>query len=136
MMEAYPDTETGNGWNVTLEIGPYPTSDNTCTLWRSTFVENNVLRGVKDYRFCRGHGADDIYTDEGGDVTLGARWIHDVLVTSFKYKGVFAVHLMRMRGDTLEEEIVISDDDPAVKDVPLTVQPRSMHIMRMKKLSI
>ncbi|CAF5104423.1 unnamed protein product, partial [Rotaria sp. Silwood1] len=39
-MEAYPEGEIGSGWNVTLEIGPYPMTDESCTTWRNTFTEN------------------------------------------------------------------------------------------------
>ena len=135
-MEAYPDGEAGNGWNVTLEIGLYPEADNSCTIWRSTFTEHGIVQTIKDYRFCRGCGADDLYIDEGGGVTIGARWIHDVLVSPFKYKGVYAVSMMRMRGIILEEEILITDDPPiSSEDVVVSARPNSIHLMRMQKLS-
>lgn len=132
-VEAYPEGETGTGWNVTLEIGPYPATDYTCTVWRSIFSEHGVIQTTKDYRFCRGCGADDLYIDEGGNVTIGSRWIADVLVSPFKYKGVYAVDQMRMRGDILEEEILITDDNPAIDNVVVSVRPQSIHMMRFRK---
>jgi hypothetical protein len=136
VIEAYPEGEAGSGWNVTLEIGSYPMVDNSCTIWRSIFSEYGVVQGTKDYRFCRGYGVDDLYTDEGGGVTIGARWINNVLVSPFKYKDVFAISSMRMRGDILEEEIIITDDNPAKENVVVSVRPKSIHLMTMKKRSV
>ncbi|CAF2813705.1 unnamed protein product [Rotaria sp. Silwood2] len=135
VMEAYPESELGSGWNVTLEIGPYPMVDESCTKWRSTFTENGVVQAIKDYRFCRGHGAEDLYTDEGGGVTIAAQWINNVLVSPFKYKGVFAVHRMQMRGDVLEEETLIVDDTQASPDVVVSIRAHSIHLIKMKKIS-
>jgi hypothetical protein len=135
VVEAYPDGELGSGWNVTLEIGLYPMVDGSCTTWKSTFTENGAVQTVKDYRFCRGRGATDLFIDEGDGVTIGAKWINDVLVSPFKYKDVIAVASMRLRGDILEEEILITDDKPAIKDVVVSIQAHSIHLMRMKKVS-
>ncbi|CAF1323643.1 unnamed protein product [Rotaria sp. Silwood1] len=134
-MEAYPEGEIGSGWNVTLEIGPYPITDESCTTWRNTFTENGIVQGIKDYRFCRGYGAEDLYTDEGGGVTIAAQWIDDVLVSPFKYKGVFAVHRMQMRNDVLEEETLITDDNQASPEVVVSIRARSIHRIKMKKIS-
>ena len=136
IVEAYPEGEEGSGWNVTLEIGAYPMVDNTCTVWRSVFSEHGVIQGTKNYRFCRGRGAEDLYIDEGGGVTIGARWINDVLVSPFKYLGVFAVSSMRIRGEILEEEIIITEDKPAKENVVVSVRPNSIHLMTMKQISV
>ena len=134
-IEAYPEGEAGHGWNVTLEIGEYPTIADMCTVWRSVFTENGTIRAVKDYRFCRGCGIDDLYIDEGANVTIAAQWIKDVLVSPFKYKGVFALSSMRIRGDILEEEIYITEDNPAVDNVVVSVKAQSIHLMRMKRMN-
>ncbi|CAF3975488.1 unnamed protein product, partial [Rotaria sordida] len=121
--EAYPKGTLGNGWNVTFEIGPYPMVDNNCTMWRSIFKENGTIKLTKDNRFCREHGPDDLYIYDGsGGVKVAVQWIHNMLVSSFKYNGVFAVATMRMRGDILEEEILITGDNPAIKDVMVSVR--------------
>ncbi|CAF4309044.1 unnamed protein product [Rotaria socialis] len=135
VLEAYPEGEQGSGWNVTLEIGPYPMTDGACTIWRSTLLENNIRQGLKDYRFCRGRGADDLFIDEGSGVTISAQWINDVLVSPFKYKGVFAVSSMRMRGDVLEEEILITEDKPGIEDVVVSIRANSIHLMKMRRIS-
>ncbi|CAM2696671.1 unnamed protein product [Rotaria socialis] len=119
VLEAYPEAEQGSGWNVTLEIGPYPMTDGACTIWRSTLLENNIRQGLKDYRFCRGRGADDLFTDEGSGVTISAQWINDVLVSPFKYKGVFAV----------------SKDKPGIEDVVVSIRAKSIHLMKMRRIS-
>ncbi|CAF3735461.1 unnamed protein product [Rotaria sp. Silwood1] len=136
VVEAYPEGETGAGWNVTLEIGTYPIVGDSCTIWRSIFTENGILQATKDYRFCRGRDPDDLFIDEGGGVKIAAQWINDVLVSPFKYKGVFAVSSMRMRGNILEEEILITDDNPSIENVVVSVRARSIHLMTMRRRSI
>ncbi|CAF1373932.1 unnamed protein product, partial [Rotaria sordida] len=127
VIEAYPEGVLGNGWNVTFEIGPYPTVDNSCTTWRSIFKENGTIKDTKDNRLCRGRGPDDLYIEDGrsGD-KVAVRWIHNVLVSSFKFNGVFAVVSMRMRGDILEEEILITDDSPAIQNVMVSVRVHNL----------
>ncbi|CAF3947411.1 unnamed protein product, partial [Rotaria sordida] len=136
--EAYPKGTLGNGWNVTFEIGPYPMVDNNCTMWRSIFKENGTIKLTKDNRFCREHGPDDLYIYDGSSgVKVAVQWIHNMLVSSFKYNDVFAVATMRMRGDILEEEILITGDNPAIKDVMvvhLLDLPNEMLFNILKKL--
>ncbi|CAF1470077.1 unnamed protein product [Rotaria sordida] len=135
--EAYPKGTLGNGWNVTFEIGPYPMVDNNCTMWRSIFKENGTIKLTKDNRFCREHGPDDLYIYDGsGGVKVAVQWIHNMLVSSFKYNGVFAVATMRMRGDILEEEILITGDNPAIKDVMVSVRTHSIHLKTMRRMSM
>lgn len=134
-MEAYPEGEIGHQWNVTLEIGSYPSSDFTCTKRRSIFTMNGTVQGIKDYRFCRGCGEEDLYIDEGNDVTIRCKWINDVLVSPFKYQGFYAISMMRMRGDILEEQILITDDIPAEDNRVVSVKSKSLHLMTMKRIS-
>jgi hypothetical protein len=125
----------GHGWNVKFEIGPYPMIDNKCTTWRSIFTDNGIVQITKDYRFCRGRSADDLYIDEGVG-TVAVQWINDVLVSPFKFAGVFAVASLRMRGDILEEEIVMTADNPAVKDTLVSVRAHSIHLKKMRRISV
>jgi hypothetical protein len=136
ILEAYPEGEAGAGWNVTLEIGIYPVVNDSCTIWRSIFTDNGTLQATKDYRFCRGRIDDDLFIDEGGGVKIAAQWINDVLVSPFKYKGVFAVSSMRMRGEILEEEILITDDNSSIEGVVVSVRAHSIHLMTMRRMSI
>jgi hypothetical protein len=73
VLKTYPTSLGDPELNVTMEIGPYPMVDNSCTIWRNTYEEHGIVQHIKDYRFCRGRGADDLYTDEGNNVTIAAR---------------------------------------------------------------
>jgi hypothetical protein len=118
---------------VTREIEGIPAADNTCTKFRTTYTENSVVKGVKDYRLCRGTGADDLFIDEGHGIKLTARWIGDVLVSPFKYDNILLISSMRLRGDVLEEEILSVEDKPAIKGVqPLL--PRSIQRLELKRV--
>jgi hypothetical protein len=121
--------------DVLLEIGLYPTIDNTCAMWRYTYSEDGKVQAVKDYRLCRGHGADDLVIDEGNGVKLATRWIGGVLVTPFKYDNLFLVSSTRMRGDILEEEILTVDDKPAING-PQSMHTRAIQRIEMKRVKV
>lgn len=104
---------------VTREIGAFPTADNTCSIWKTTYSEAGVVKQVKDYKLCRGTGSEDIYVDEGDGLKLTARIIGDALITPFKFGNTLLVSTIRLRGETLEEEILTVDDKPAA----IGVQP-------------
>jgi hypothetical protein len=133
VLKTYPTSLGGPEVNVTMEIGPYPMVDHSCTVWRNTYVEHGVVQQIKDYRFCRGNGADDLYTDEGNNVTIAARWIDNVLVAPFKYKGFFLVVYDRMVGDVLEEEILTVEDQPAADNV-VSMRPLTIHLIKLKRI--
>jgi hypothetical protein len=135
VIEAYPEGQFGDGWHKTIVIGSYPMADETCTTWNSTFTEHGVLQLIKDYRFCRGRGATDLYIDEGSGATLAVQWINHVLVSPFKYNGVFTVASMRIRGDTLEEEIIIADDKPGAENSVVSMRAQSIHLIKMKRIT-
>lgn len=103
--------------DVLMEIGGVPMADNTCAAWRTTYSEGGAVKGVKDYKLCRGTGADDLFIDEGNGIKLTARWIGEVLVTPFKYDNLMLMTTNRLRRDVLEQEIITIDDQPAVKGV-------------------
>jgi hypothetical protein len=102
---------------VVREIGPFPAADNTCTTFKTTYLEAGEVKATKDYRLCRGTGATDLYIDEGDGVKLASKWIGDVLVSPFKYNDLLLIATTRVRGDTMEEEILTVDDKPAIKGV-------------------
>jgi hypothetical protein len=110
-------------------------TDETCTILSSTFTEHGVLQLTKDYRLCRGHGATDLYIDEGTGGVLTVQWINDVLIASFKYKGLFTVSSLRMRGDTLEEEIIIAEDKPTTENKVESIRTQSIHLIKMKRIT-
>lgn len=87
-------------------------------------------------RFCRIYGADDLYLEDGGGVPVGVPWINDVLVSPFKYMGVFHIASLRMRGDILEEELITTDGNPTEENIMVSVQPNRIHSKRTRKLSM
>jgi hypothetical protein len=102
---------------VERDVGPWPAADSTCANLKTVYREGGVVRGEKAYRLCRGTGAEDLYVDEGDGVRLGARLLGGVLVSPFKYDSTLLVSSMRLRGDTLEEEILTVRDKPAGQGV-------------------
>jgi hypothetical protein len=118
---------------VTMEIGTFPTKDNACATWKTTYNESGKAEVVKDYKLCRGTGASDLYIDEGDGVRLPARVIGETLVSTFKYGDTLLIATMRMRGDTLEEEILTADDKPAVKGVQPMV-PKGIQRIELKRV--
>jgi len=118
--------------DVVMEIGAFPTRDNTCGTWKTTYSEAGAVKQVKDYKICRGTGADDLYIDEGG-VKLAARIIGDALITPFKSDNVLLVSTMRLRGETLEEEILTVDDKPAITGVQ-PMQAKGVQRMELKRV--
>jgi hypothetical protein len=119
---------------VTREIGTIPTTDSTCAALRTTYREGGAVRGVKEYKLCRGHGTDDWYVDEGGGLTLAARWLGDALISPFKYDSLLLISTMRLRDDVLEEEILTVTDRPAVQG-PLSLTARGIQRLRMRRVS-
>lgn len=118
--------------DVLLEIGPLPAANKTCATWRNTYSEAGVTKQVKDYKLCRGESADDLYLDEGGNVRLAARWMDDVLLIPFKYDKQLLISSTRLRGDTLEEEIMVIDDTDTSKGIQ-SLRPRSIQRLTYRR---
>lgn len=102
---------------VVREVGPPLTANNTCTAWKTSYLERDTVRAVKDYRLCRGASEKDLYFDEGRDVHLASAWLGDVLVTPFKVDKLLLIASVRLRGTTMEEEILTVDDLPAASGI-------------------
>ena len=135
VMEAYPEGQLGAGWNATWEIGSYPMVANSCTTWRIVYTENGVVKQNKDNRFCRGSDPDDLFISESGGGKVAVQWINDMAVSPMKSGGVFAVVTLRMHGDTLEEQVLVTDDNPAVPNVIVSMRAHSFHTLRLKRKS-
>lgn len=121
----YPTRAGASAVDVTIELGALPAADSSCVPWKTTYREQGLVRGVKDYRLCRGTGPDDYAVDEGGGVVLPARLLGDVLVSAFKTGSLLLVTHLRVQGDTLTEEIMTIDDRPA-GDGLVTMRPRGI----------
>lgn len=124
---------TGQGRvEVSREIGPYPAADSTCSTWTTTYYENGVQRGVKDYRLCRGMGPQDLYVDEGDGIRLTAGWLGDVLATPFKVGDLFLVAMTRVDGESMVEEILTVDDLPATAGV-VPLRPKNLQRLTFRR---
>lgn len=118
---------------VTREIGSFPTADNSCTMFKTTYSEGGVVKQVKDYKLCRGTGAEDLFIDEGNGTKLTAKLIGDALVSPFKYGNSLLISTMRLRGETLEEEILTVDDKPATMGV-LPMNAKGIQRLELKRV--
>ncbi|WP_396202688.1 hypothetical protein [Gemmatimonas sp.] len=118
---------------VTMELGAVPTADGQCVPWKTTYSERDTVRATKNYRLCRGTGAQSLYVDEGDGVTLQTSLLGDVLVSSFKAGRVLLVTHLRVRGDTLEEEIITAEDLPATEGV-VTMRSRSIQRLQLTRV--
>lgn len=119
---------------VTREIGAFPTKDNSCTMFKTTYSEGGTVKQVKDYKLCRGTGADDLFIDEGDGTKLAAKLIGDALVSPFKYGNILLISTMRLRGETLEEEILTVDDKPATMGV-LPMNAKGIQRLELKRVT-
>jgi hypothetical protein len=119
--------------SVAVELGALPTTDNRCVPWKTTYTERDTVRGVKDYRLCRGTGAGDLFVDEGGGVKLTAQLLGDVLVSAFKTGRFLLTTHLRVRGDTLVEEIYSIDDKPAT-DGLVTMPVKSIQRLTLTRV--
>lgn len=115
--------------DVTREIGPLPAA-NGCTPWKTTYREGGQVRQVKDYRLCR--EGDAWFVDEGDGVRLTARFLDDVLMSSFKYGNLILVVRTEVRGGVMEEDIMTVDDQPATAGI-VSLAPRSVQRLRLTK---
>ena len=102
-------------------------------MWKTTYSEGGQVKTVKDYKLCRGTGASDLYIDEGGGVRLPARVIGEALVIPFKADEVLLVSTMRLRGETLEIEILTIDDKPAIKGVQPMI-PKGIQRIELRRV--
>jgi hypothetical protein len=119
--------------SVTMELGAIPTADSSCVPWKTTYAERDTVRGVKDYRLCRGMGPKDLYVDEGGGVRLAAQLLGDVLTSAFKVGTSLLVTHLRVRGDTLEEEILSIADKPATDGI-VTMVATNIQRLRLTRV--
>lgn len=119
---------------VTAEFGGWPDADGACTTLRNTYRRKGKVEGVKDYKLCRGKGADDLFVDEGDGVRLASRLLSDVLVTPFKYDDRLLITTTRVRGQVMEQEIVSIADKPAGKGV-VELAALSVQRLTMRRVS-
>lgn len=109
-MIVYPESGGPKGLESTLELGPFPTAANNCTLWKNTLRQEGQRPVVKDYLLCRRNSDEDLFTDERNGIILDTQWIGNILITPYKADHIFYVVTNRFRGKTMEEEIITVND--------------------------
>lgn len=135
MMHVYPTDAGPKDMEVTLELGPFPTVENNCTLWRSTYRQKDEIQVIKDYRLCRRNSDEDLFTDERNGIILDTQWISGVLITPYKYDNIFYIAMNRLRGDIFEEEIITVDDKNKTEGVQ-SLRTRVVYRIEMKRVNL
>ena len=128
-----PERPNAPSIEVIREIGVFPSEDDTCTVWRTTYKEGGEVRQVKDYKLCRGTDPDDLFVDEGDDIKLTARWMGDVLVTPFKYDDTLIISTTRVLDGVMWEEHVSMKDQPAIEGIQ-TMKPGNVQRLVLEKV--
>ena len=133
MMHVYPKEAGPNNLQITLELGPFPTPENNCTLWKGTYRQDGKIVVVKDYRLCRRDTDEDLFTDERNGIILDTQWIAGELITPYKADQIFYVVTNRLRGDIFQEEIITVDDTNSTDKVQ-SLRTRVVYRTQMKRL--
>lgn len=133
-LENLPQRPSASPVAVTMEIGPWPTADNSCSTWRTTYRQAGAVRQVKDYRLCRGTGADDLFIDEGDGIRLTARYLGTALYSPFKVDSLLLVSTVRLRDGRLEHEILTFQDSERDEGVAALL-PRNVQRMELERVS-
>jgi hypothetical protein len=135
MVVVYPPEAGPAHLEMTLELGPFPTVNNNCTLWRGTYRREGKVEVIKDYRLCRRNSDKDLFTDERNGIILDTQWIGGELVTPYKADNVFYIAINRMRGDILEEEILTVNDREENQGVQ-SLRTQAVYRTEMKRVKL
>lgn len=135
MMTVYPEEARPSHLEMTLELGPFPTVDNNCTIWRGTYKQEEKIQAIKDYRLCRRNSDEDLFTDERNGIILDTQWIGGAFISSYKVDNAFYIAITRIRGDILEEEILIVDDTDVRQEVQ-SLRTRAIYHTEMKFVKV
>ena len=128
----YPRRESASPVPLVREIGELPRANGDCSTFKTTYSPPGQKVVVKDYRLCRGPGATEYYIDEGQGLRLKAQILGDTLLSTFKYQSILLISIMRLRGDTLEEDIYTATDQPATNGV-LSLDTRSLQRLQFRR---
>jgi hypothetical protein len=135
MITVYPEEAGPTNLEMTLELGPFPTVGNNCTLWRGTYKQQEKVQAIKDYPLCRRNSDEALFTDEGNGIILDTQWIGGALVSPYKFANAFYIAITRMRGDLLEDEILTVDDTDVSKEVQ-SLRVRAIYHTEMKRVKV
>lgn len=114
---------------TTLEIGAMP-KEGECTTWRSTFTTPGKDPVVKAFKLCREEGYEHYRFELDDGYKLKARFVGGVLSVPHKYRSVVLIQMIRLRGDTLEQEILTAADRPEAE-----AGPQSLETMGLQRIT-
>lgn len=128
----YPARPGAKVVEVQMDLGAWPESAGACTPWKTTYREEGQVKGVKDYKLCRGAGAGEYYVDEGNGIQLPARLLDGALVSQFKYGKTLLSTVLELRDGVLEERIFTANDTAASEGV-VTMPVRSLQKLTLRR---
>jgi hypothetical protein len=130
----HPVRVKGRSVETMIEIGAFPKKDGECAIWKSTFTIPGKPDVVKDYQLCRVN-EEDLYFDDGKGTKLATQLIGGVLVTPYKGNSHVLVQVVRLRGDTLEQEIFTAQDRAAESGPkPTSLEPAAVQRIVLKRV--
>lgn len=132
-MHVYPKEAGPSNLQITLQLGPFPTIENNCTLWKGTYRQDGQIIVIKDYRLCRRNSDEDLFTDERNGIILDSQWIGGELITPYKADNIFYIAINRLRGDIFEEDIITVDDHNYTQTVQ-SLKTRAFYRTQMKRI--
>lgn len=133
-MMNYPNRSSMKPMPIEIELGPFPSEDGSCSIYRTSYFPPGEKVTVKDYRWCRGNGEDDLYLDEGRGVHLKARLINDIMVTPIKVGSLVLISNLQMFDDILQEDIFLFDDLTTNKSIDSLI-PNGLQRLTTKRVS-
>jgi hypothetical protein len=120
---------------MTLQLGPFPTVENNCTMWYATYRDEGRIVAVKDYQLCRRDSDQDLFTDEGKGIILDSQWIGDQLITPYRVDNIIYIAIDRLRGDIFQEEIITVNDKDSTEKIQL-LQTQTVYRTIMKRVEL
>ncbi len=130
----YPPRAGAKAVEVEVKLGEWPGREGDCAEWKTTYREGGEVKGVKDYKLCRGavgsDAASEYFVDEGNGVKLPARLLDGALVSQFKYGKILLTTILELRDGVLEERIFTAGDEAATEGV------RTLPVKRMQRITL
>jgi hypothetical protein len=117
-----------------MDIGEFPTKDESCSKWNTSFYENGILSGNKNYRLCRSEKLAGLYVDEGNNVTLQAQWLNQQLISPFRLGNTLLVSIDRLTKARVFQEEIFSFRLPSTNDCEQTV--RSIKLTNLQRMTL
>lgn len=128
----YPARAGAKTVEVTVELGEWPNQEGACSQWKTTYREEGQVKGVKDYKLCRGASESEYFVDEGNGIKLPARLLDGALVSQFKYGKTLLTTILELRDGVLEERIFTANDEASSAGV-VTMPVKSLQKLVLRQ---